>query len=272
MTVAINGKEVYTNNENNWNTRREPMIILKTPEEIERMRAAGKILAACHRALAKRIRPGVTTWEIDQFVEQFLAKHGATPEQKGYQGYPYATCASVNDVICHGFPTKEPLKDGDIVTIDMVVNLDGWLADSAWSYAVGNISPEAKRLLQVTEKALYLGIEQAVPGNRVGDISHAIQSYAEAQGYSVVRDFTGHGIGQRIHEEPYIPHFGPPGRGPRLKEGMVITIEPMLNVGSYHVKIDEDGWTARTRDGKLSAQYEHTIAITADGPVILTKQ
>ncbi|CAJ1001792.1 MULTISPECIES: type I methionyl aminopeptidase [Bacillales] len=248
------------------------MIILKTPEEIERMRAAGKILAACHRALAKRIRPGVTTWEIDQFVEQFLAKHGATPEQKGYQGYPYATCASVNDVICHGFPTKEPLKDGDIVTIDMVVNLDGWLADSAWSYAVGNISPEAKRLLQVTEKALYLGIEQAVPGNRVGDISHAIQSYAEAQGYSVVRDFTGHGIGQRIHEEPYIPHFGPPGRGPRLKEGMVITIEPMLNVGSYHVKIDEDGWTARTRDGKLSAQYEHTIAITADGPVILTKQ
>jgi methionyl aminopeptidase len=272
MTVAINGKEVYTNNENNWNTRREPMIILKTPEEIERMRAAGKILAACHRALAKRIRPGVTTWEIDQFVEQFLAKHGATPEQKGYQGYPYATCASVNDVICHGFPTKEPLKDGDIVTIDMVVNLDGWLADSAWSYAVGNISPEAKRLLQVTEKALYLGIEQAVPGNRIGDISHAIQSYAEAQGYSVVRDFTGHGIGQRIHEEPYIPHFGPPGRGPRLKEGMVITIEPMLNVGSYHVKIDEDGWTARTRDGKLSAQYEHTIAITADGPVILTKQ
>jgi methionyl aminopeptidase len=272
MTVAINGKEVYTNTENNWNTRREPMIILKTPEEIERMRAAGKILAACHRALAKRIRPGVTTWEIDQFVEQFLAKHGATPEQKGYQGYPYATCASVNDVICHGFPTKEPLKDGDIVTIDMVVNLDGWLADSAWSYAVGNISPEAKRLLQVTEKALYLGIEQAVPGNRVGDISHAIQSYAEAQGYSVVRDFTGHGIGQRIHEEPYIPHFGPPGRGPRLKEGMVITIEPMLNVGSYHVKIDEDGWTARTRDGKLSAQYEHTIAITADGPVILTKQ
>jgi len=248
------------------------MIILKTPEEIERMRAAGKILAACHRALAKRIRSGVTTWEIDQFVEQFLAKHGATPEQKGYQGYPYATCASVNDVICHGFPTKEPLKDGDIVTIDMVVNLDGWLADSAWSYAVGNISPEAKRLLQVTEKALYLGIEQAVPGNRVGDISHAIQSYAEAQGYSVVRDFTGHGIGQRIHEEPYIPHFGPPGRGPRLKEGMVITIEPMLNVGSYHVKIDEDGWTARTRDGKLSAQYEHTIAITADGPVILTKQ
>ncbi|RNB77731.1 type I methionyl aminopeptidase [Brevibacillus panacihumi] len=248
------------------------MIILKTPEEIELMRAAGKILAACHREIAKMIRPGISTWEIDQFVEAFLAKHGATPEQKGYSGYPYATCGSVNDVICHGFPKKEPLQDGDIVTIDMVVRKDGWLADSAWSYAVGNISAEAKRLLEVTEKALYLGIEQAVVGNRVGDISHAIQSYAESEGYSVVRDFTGHGIGQKMHEEPYVPHFGPPGRGPRLKEGMVLTIEPMLNIGTYHAKIDEDGWTARTRDGKLSAQYEHTLAITADGPVILTKQ
>ncbi|CAM5785439.1 MULTISPECIES: type I methionyl aminopeptidase [Brevibacillus] len=248
------------------------MIILKNQEEIDQMRAAGEILAACHRELAKLIRPGITTWEIDQFVEGFLKKHNVTPEQKGYSGYPYATCASVNDVICHGFPKKEPLKDGDIVTIDMVVNRNGWLADSAWSYAVGNISEEARRLLEVTEKSLYLGIEQAVVGNRIGDISHAIQTYAQEQGYSVVRDFTGHGIGQKMHEEPYVPHYGPAGRGPRLKEGMVITIEPMLNVGTYHVKIDEDGWTARTRDGKLSAQYEHTIAITADGPLILTKQ
>jgi methionyl aminopeptidase len=248
------------------------MIILKTPEQIEQMRAAGAILAACHREIAKMIRPGVTTWEIDQFVEEFLRERGATPEQKGYHGYQYATCASVNDVICHGFPKKEPLREGDIVTIDMVVNLNGWLADSAWSYGVGNISPEAKRLLEVTEKSLYLGIEQAVVGNRIGDISHAIQTYAQEQGYSVVRDFTGHGIGQSMHEEPYVPHFGPPGRGPRLKEGMVITIEPMLNIGSYHATIDDDGWTARTRDGKLSAQYEHTIAITADGPLILTKQ
>lgn len=248
------------------------MIILKTPEQMERMRAAGAILAACHREIAKMIRPGVTTWEIDQFVEEFLRERGATPEQKGYHGYEYATCASVNDVICHGFPKKEPLQNGDIVTIDMVVNLDGWLADSAWSYAVGTISPEARRLLEVTEAALYRGIEQAVPGNRIGDISHAIQTFAESQGYSVVRDFTGHGIGQSMHEEPYVPHFGPPGRGPRLKEGMVITIEPMLNVGTYHATIDEDGWTARTRDGKLSAQYEHTVAITADGPLILTKQ
>jgi methionyl aminopeptidase len=248
------------------------MIILKTPEEIEYMRAAGEVLAACHREIAKLIRPGISTWDIDQFVEGFLAKNGATPEQKGYSGYPYATCGSVNDVICHGFPKKEPLLEGDIVTIDMVVRKNGWLADSAWSYAVGNVSPEAKRLLEVTEKALYLGIEQAVVGNRVGDISHAIQVYAEAEGYSVVRDFTGHGIGQQMHEEPFVPHFGPPGRGPRLKEGMVLTIEPMLNIGTYHAKVDGDGWTARTRDGKLSAQYEHTLAITADGPVILTKQ
>ncbi|EJL41932.1 type I methionyl aminopeptidase [Brevibacillus agri] len=248
------------------------MIILKTPEEIELMHAAGKILAACHREIASMIRPGITTWEIDEFVEEFLASHGATPEQKGFHGYPYATCASVNDVICHGFPKKEPLRDGDIVTIDMVVRKNGWLADSAWSYEVGTVSPEAKKLLEVTEKSLYLGIEQAVVGNRIGDISHAIQTYAQAQGYSVVRDFTGHGIGQEMHEEPFVPHFGPPGRGQRLKEGMVITIEPMLNIGTYHATIDEDGWTARTRDGKLSAQYEHTIAITADGPLILTKQ
>ncbi|AWX57360.1 type I methionyl aminopeptidase [Brevibacillus brevis] len=248
------------------------MIILKTPEEIELMHAAGKILAACHREIAKMIRPGISTWEIDQFVEEFLAENGATPEQKGFHGYPYATCGSVNDVICHGFPKKEPLRDGDIVTIDMVVRKNGWLADSAWSYEVGTVSPEAKRLLEVTEKSLYLGIEQAVVGNRIGDISHAIQTYAQAQGYSVVRDFTGHGIGQEMHEEPFVPHFGPPGRGQRLKEGMVITIEPMLNIGTYHATVDEDGWTARTRDGKLSAQFEHTLAITANGPVILTKQ
>ncbi|WP_400164788.1 type I methionyl aminopeptidase [Brevibacillus sp. TJ4] len=248
------------------------MIILKTPEEIRLMQEAGAVLAACHREIAKMIRPGITPWEIDQFVEQFLAEHDATPEQKGYNGYPYATCASINDVICHGFPTKEPLRDGDIVTIDMVVRKNGWLADSAWSYAVGNISAEAQKLLEVTEKSLYLGIDQAVVGNRIGDISHAIQTYAQEQGYSVVRDFTGHGIGQAMHEEPYVPHYGPPNRGQRLKEGMVITIEPMLNVGTYHLTIDDDGWTARTRDGKLSAQYEHTIAITADGPVILTKQ
>ncbi|WP_054956933.1 type I methionyl aminopeptidase [Paenibacillus dakarensis] len=248
------------------------MIIIKTKEQIEKMNKAGELLAECHRRIAGMIKPGITTNEIDQFVERFLAQHGAHPEQRGYHGYPYATCASVNDVICHGFPSDVPLKDGDIVTIDMVVRLDGWLADSAWSYAVGNISEEAQHLLDVTKKALYLGIEQAVIGNRIGDISHAIQAYAESENLSVVRQFVGHAIGQEMHEEPQVPHYGPPHRGPRLKEGMVITIEPMLNIGTYACKIDADGWTARTADGKLSAQYEHTLAITKDGPLILTEQ
>lgn len=249
------------------------MIILKTKEQIEMMKQAGELVAACHREIAKRIRPGVTTWEINQFVEQYIVSHGATAEQIGYRGYPYATCASVNDVICHGFPKQEPLLDGDIVKIDFVVNLNGWLADSAWTYAVGNISDEAAALMRVTEECLYRGIEQAVVGNRIGDISHAIQSYAESLGYSVVRDFCGHAIGQQMHEdEPVVPHYGKAGRGPRLREGMVITIEPMINIGSYESMVDLDGWTARTVDGSLSAQYEHTIAITAEGPMILTKQ
>lgn len=248
------------------------MIVIKTKEEIAKMRKAGELLAACHREIAKLIRPGVTTMEIDKFAEQFVARHGGTMEQKGYHGYQYATCASVNDVICHGFPGDTALKDGDIVCIDMVVRLDGWLADSAWSYAVGNVSGEARKLLDVTKESLYRGIAQAVAGNRIGDISHAIQTYAEGEGFSVVRDFVGHAIGQQMHEEPQVPHYGPPGRGVRLKEGMVITVEPMINAGTFHSKIDADGWTARTVDGKLSAQYEHTVAITADGPLILTQQ
>jgi len=248
------------------------LIILKSMREIERMREAGRILAACHKEIAKIIQPGITTWEIEEFVEEFLQKHGATPEQKGYKGYQYATCASVNDEICHGFPRKEPLKSGDIVTIDMVVNLNGALADSAWTYPVGEVSEETKKLLEVTKKALYLGIEQAVPGNRIGDIGHAIQTYVEGEGFSVVREFIGHGIGAVIHEKPDVPHFGLPGKGPRIKEGMVFTIEPMVNVGSYLSKMDDNGWTARTIDGKYSAQYEHTIAITKDGPLILTNQ
>lgn len=248
------------------------MIHLKSTREIEQMKAAGQILADCHKQIAKMIEPGITTMEIDAFVEKFLKKHHATPEQKGYRGYPYATCASINDEICHGFPRKQPLKNGDIVTIDMVVNFNGALADSAWTYAVGDISDNIQHLLTVTKKALYIGIEQAIVGNRVGDIGHAIQTYAESEGIAVVRDFTGHGIGPTIHEEPLIPHFGKPGRGTRLKEGMVITIEPMLNLGTHYSKMDDNGWTARTVDGKASAQYEHTIAITKDGPLILTDQ
>lgn len=248
------------------------MIQLKSFREIEKMKEAGKILTDCHKALAKMIKPGVSTEELDRFAEDFIRKNGATPEQKGYRGYPFATCASVNDEICHGFPRKEPLENGDIVTIDMVVNLNGGLADSAWTYAVGNISNEKKHLMEVTKEALYIGIEKAVIGNRIGDIGHAIQVFAESKGLSVVRDFTGHGIGPTIHEEPLVPHFGKPGKGMRLKEGMVITIEPMLNLGTYFSQMDSNGWTARTVDGKASAQFEHTVAITKDGPLILTNQ
>ncbi|MED1202251.1 type I methionyl aminopeptidase [Heyndrickxia acidicola] len=248
------------------------MITLKSQREIDMMKKAGELLAETHRRIAAMIKPGVTTWEIDEFVDRFLKENGATPEQKGYKGYEYATCASLNDEICHGFPRKEPLKEGDIVTIDMVVNLNGALADSAWSYPVGKVSKEAGRLLEVTKESLYKGIEQVKVGNRIGDIGHAIQSYAEGEGYSVVRNFIGHGIGPTIHEKPEVPHFGLPNKGPRIKEGMVFTIEPMINIGTYETKMDNNGWTARTRDGSLSAQYEHTVAVTKDGIVIITDQ
>lgn len=248
------------------------MIVLKSPREIEAMKKAGELLAACHKEIKKMIRPGITTWEIDQFVDKYLAQHGAIAQQKGYRGYEYATCASINDEICHGFPRKDPLNTGDIVTIDMVVNVNSALADSAWTYIVGEASEETNRLVEVTKKSLYKGIEAAVVGNRIGDIGHAIQTYVEGEGFSVVRNFIGHGIGPSIHEKPDVPHFGLPGKGPRIKEGMVFTIEPMVNVGSYETKMDSNGWTARTVDGKNSAQFEHTIAITKNGPIILTDQ
>jgi len=248
------------------------MIVLKSKREIEQMKKAGEILVGCHKMIAKMIKPGITTLEIDQKVEAYLAEMGATPEQKGYRDYPYATCASINDEICHGFPRNEPLKKGDIVTIDMVVNYNGALADSAWTYAVGEVSAELQKLMDVTKKALYIGIEQAKVGNRIGDIGFAIQQYVEEHGFSVVRDFIGHGIGKVIHEKPEVPHFGLAGKGPRIKEGMVFTIEPMVNIGDYKMKMDNNGWTARTIDGKHSAQDEHTIAITKEGPVIRTDQ
>ena len=248
------------------------MIYIRSKKEIGYMAEAGKILASCHKEIKKLIKPGITTLEIDAFAEKYMRDHGATPEQKGYEGFPYATCASVNDEVCHGFPTNTPLKDGDIVTIDMVVNLNGWLADSAWSYAVGNISKEAEDLMKVTKECLYKGIAKAVVGNRIGDIGHEIQTYAESKGYSVVRDFTGHGIGRVMHDDIVVPHYGKAGRGLRLQDGMVITIEPMINVGRYQVTIDDNDWTSRTKDGSLSAQYEHTLAITKDGPQILTDQ
>ncbi|MDL4842720.1 type I methionyl aminopeptidase [Aquibacillus rhizosphaerae] len=248
------------------------MITRKSKREIEMMQKAGKLLASCHKEIAKKMKPGVTTKEIDDFVEKYLAQNGATPEQKGYNGYEFATCASINDEICHGFPRNERLAEGDIVTVDMVVNLNGGLADSAWTYVVGNADEKTQRLLDVTKTALYKGIEQAKAGNRIGDIGHAIQQYAEAEGFSVVRDFTGHGIGPTIHEAPHIPHFGEAGKGLRLKEGMVVTIEPMINEGDWRSKMDANNWTARTVDGSRSAQYEHTIVITNDKPLLLTDQ
>lgn len=248
------------------------MIIMKTPEQIEFMAKAAKILTACHRELRKYIRPGITTMQINDFADKFIHSHGAKAEQKGYHGYPFATCASVNDEICHAFPTHKPLQEGDIVTIDMVVSLNGWMADSAWSYPVGKISTQAEKLLRVTKECLYLGIQKAISGNRLGDIAHAVQEHAESNGFSVVRDYTGHGIGHSMHEGPEVLHFGHPNRGIILKEGMVFTIEPMINVGAYGLTIDLNGWTARTADGSLSAQYEHTIAITKNGPLVLTEQ
>ncbi|MGV3466218.1 MAG: type I methionyl aminopeptidase [Heyndrickxia sp.] len=248
------------------------MITLKSQREIEMMKKAGELLAKTHKEIEKMIKPGITTWEIDQFVDRFLAENGATPEQKGYKGYEYATCASINDEICHGFPRKQPLQEGDIVTIDMVVNLNGALADSAWSYPVGKVDTLTQKLLDVTKESLYKGMEQVKVGNRIGDIGHAIQTYVEAQGFSVVRNFIGHGIGPTIHEKPEVPHYGLPGKGPRIKEGMVFTIEPMVNIGGFETKMDNNGWTARTLDGSLSAQYEHTIAVTNNGIVIITDQ
>lgn len=236
------------------------------------MREAGKVVAGCHEALRSFIRPGIRTIDIDQFVEDFIRRHRMEPAQKGYRGYPYASCTSVNDVICHGFPGEYVLQEGDIVTVDMVAVHKGLHADSAWSYAVGEVSETARRLLDVTRRALYIGIEQAIPGNHISDIGHAIQTYVEAQGFSVVRDYIGHGIGRQMHESPEVLHFGPPHRGPKIRKGMAFTVEPMVNVGTYETKLDPDGWTARTADGSLSAQYEHTLIITDEGPEIITKQ
>ncbi|MFD0587253.1 type I methionyl aminopeptidase [Paenibacillus sp. GCM10027627] len=248
------------------------MVILKSKTEIEEMRKAGQIVAAFHHAIAGMIQPGVTTLDIESFAVRFLKEHGAKAYTIGYNGYPFATCASINDVIAHGFPNRKPLKEGDIVKIDIVAEADGWIGDSAWCYAVGEVSEEARNLMRVTKECLYLGIEKSVVGNRIGDVMHAVQTHAERNGFSVVRDLLGHGVGREMHEEPSYAHIGNPGKGFRLKEGMVFTIEPMLNAGKAFMTIDGDGWTARTADGSLSAQYEHTVAITADGPIILTAQ
>ncbi|MDI9441308.1 MAG: type I methionyl aminopeptidase [Firmicutes bacterium] len=247
------------------------MIILKSSDELRAMRAAGRVVAQAHELVRELVRPGITTWELDKKVEEFLLSQKAVPAFKGYHGYPASICTSINEVVVHGIPSRNVvLEEGSIISVDIGAFVDGYCGDSAWTYPVGKIDPEVQLLLETTEAALYAGIEQARVGNRLSDISHAVQQRVEADGFSVVRDYVGHGIGRDMHEEPQIPNFGPPGRGPRLRPGMTLAIEPMVNMGSFHVEVLADNWTVVTRDGKWSAHFEHTIAVTEDAPVILT--
>ncbi|MDR2278897.1 MAG: type I methionyl aminopeptidase [Vagococcus sp.] len=248
------------------------MITIKSPREIELMKKSGALLANVHKELRSFIKEGVTTWDIEVFVRDYIESHGGIAAQIGFEGYKYATCISVNDEICHGFPKKIKLKNNDLVKVDMCIDLNGAISDSCWAYVVGVASEDVKKLMAVTRKALYLGIEQAQVGNRTGDIGYAIQQYVEKEGYSVVRDFIAHGIGPTIHEEPFFAHYGEKGKGTRLKEGMTITIEPMVNIGTWQMKMEPNGWESKTLDGSLSCQYEHSLAIAKEGPVILTSQ
>jgi methionyl aminopeptidase len=247
------------------------MIILKSRMELEVMREAGRIVALTHQELSKAIKPGVTTKQLDELAETFIRSKGAVPSFKGYGGFPGSICASVNEELVHGIPGKRTLQEGDIISLDIGAQFEGYHGDSAWTYPVGRISEEDQRLLQVTEESLYKGLEKAVPGGRLSDISHAIQLHAEAAGFTIVREYVGHGIGQSLHEDPQIPNYGPPDRGPRLKPGMVLAIEPMVNAGERYVRTLEDNWTVVTVDRKKCAHFEHTIAITEDGYEILTK-
>lgn len=247
------------------------MIILKGAAELQKMRAAGRIVAEILAQLETMIRPGVTTGELDRFAEQECLRRGAKPAFKGYGGFPYAICASPNDRVVHGFPDRRPLCEGEILGIDFGVLYQGYYGDAAVTVPIGTIDAETSRLVEATRESLYRGIDKAVPGGRLTDISHAVQSWVEPRGFSVVRDFVGHGIGRQLHEAPQLPNFGAPGQGPRLKAGMTLAIEPMINAGSPGVKILEDGWTAVTQDGKRSAHFEHTVAITEHGPEILTR-
>ncbi|TES54909.1 type I methionyl aminopeptidase [Halalkalibacterium halodurans] len=247
------------------------MIICKTERELEIMREAGRIVALTHQEIKLHIQPGITTKKLDEIAETFIRSHGATPSFKGYNGFTGSICASVNEELVHGIPGNRVLKEGDIISVDIGAKYNGYHGDSAWTYAVGNISDEDQDLLDVTETSLYKGLEQAKAGARLSDISHAIQSYAEPRGYAIVREYVGHGVGQNLHEDPQIPHYGPPGKGPRLKPGMVLAIEPMVNAGSRYVRTLSDNWTVVTVDGKKCAHFEHTIAITDTGYEILTK-
>ena len=246
------------------------MIVLKTIEEIELIRKAALLVGKTLAEVGRHIRAGVTTQFLDQIGEQFIRDNGGIPLCKGYEGFPSALCISVNDVVVHGIPGNVFLKDGDNVSLDCVIELDGYVGDSAYTFAVGEISPEMQRLLKVTKECLYLGIEKAKPGNRIGDIGHAVQCHAEKNGYGVVRELCGHGVGFKMHESPNVPNYGVKGTGTLIKEGMVIAIEPMITMGKHDVYIDNDGWTVITKDGKPAAHFEHTIAIHNGAPDILS--
>jgi methionyl aminopeptidase len=246
------------------------VIICKSPAEIEKMRASNGLVADVLAHLATLVTPGVTTLELDTEAEKLVRAAGAEPAFKGYRGFPSTLCVSVNEEVVHGIPSKRKLAEGDIISIDMGVKLNGFYGDSAVTLPVGRISPEAARLLRVTEESLEKAIEQVRVGGRVSDIGYAIQQHVEAHGYSIVRQFVGHGIGASLHEEPQIANYGAPGRGPRLAEGMTLAIEPMVNMGRDAVKVLGDGWTAVTKDGSLSAHFEHTVAVANDGPLVLT--
>ncbi len=250
------------------------MGLIKTEAEIEKMRASGRVLAKVLRVLGESIVPGKTSpKDLDHLAETLIKEAGGTPSFLNYRGFPASACISVNDTVVHGIPTNEPLQEGDIVSLDLGVNLNGWHSDSAWTFPVGVISNEAQRLLNVTRESLFQGIAKARPGARIGDIGATVQKYVESNGYGVVRDLVGHGIGQSLHEEPHsIPNFGIAGKGAVLREGMTICIEPMVNAGTWKVKILKDGWTVKSADQSLSAHFEHTIAITKSGPRILTTE
>lgn len=248
------------------------MISIKSQREIELMAIAGSIVAKVHKKLKEVIKPGISTLEINRIAEQVIRDNGATPSFKNYQGFPCAVCTSINDVLVHGIPDHTILKDGDIITVDVGACYKGYHGDSGWTYAVGNVSDEVKKLMEVTEKSLYLGLEQAKPGNHVGDISNAIQTYVESFGYGLPQDYTGHGIGRSVHEDPYVPNVGKAGTMELLKKGMCIAVEPMVYMGSPRCYTLDDGWTVKSYDHSWAAHYEHTIAIIDDGYRILTKE
>lgn len=246
------------------------MIILKSPEEIARLREAGRLTSRCLQMLERIIAPGITTAELDRMAEEFIVKAEGVPTFKGYHGYPASICTSINDEVVHGIPGRRRLVEGDLISIDVGVTYDGFVGDAARTFPVGAVSAEAVRLMRVTRDSLQAGIAETRVGNYLTDISHAIQTLVDANGFSVVRDFVGHGVGRRMHEEPQIPNFGPAGQGPLLAVGMVLAIEPMVNGGGFEVYTAQDKWTVRTKDGGLSAHFEHSVAITEDGPWILT--